>query len=117
MNITAHRINPYTIDVMIEDKHVRITDNALREQINYQKQCRLAKLKSILQRVAGIIGFCAFMYIVGIVGHSDFCTESHIEDTWTTNQYLIRMAIGCIATAIACLIGKIGSYVGQITIQ
>lgn len=81
--------------------------NEIRRDI-YRIRYTRRKIGRRLCTFAGIIGVCAFLYMLGIVGHADFCVETHIKDTWSTFGYITRSII-CFAILLGCIkVGDVG---------
>lgn len=63
-----------------------------------EKRIRLGKM---IYRGSVVVGILAFIFLLGMAGRSDYCTEANIEDTWTTFDYFIRGII-CVLVMFGC---------------
>lgn len=67
-------------------------------------------LGKILFYGAGIVGMLAFFYMLGVVGHSDYCVEAHIEDDWSTMKYIVHCFISLLVMYLSIKVADIGEY-------
>lgn len=103
-SIKVDRINNFTSSVTINNKKMTLVDKKIERAELKRKQ---RKLGNILHHSAIIIGILAFLYILGIAGHSDYCTEAHIADEWSFMDYIVRLSGGVLTM---CICMKVSDY-------
>lgn len=109
--IKTQKINKYTSKVYIDGKEITLVNTAIKDQIEANRIQAIRAASKCLEYVGSAICVITFIYIVGIVGHSDFCIEMHIEDEWSTVTYLIYAARSIICMALGAVFIKIGSII------
>lgn len=109
--IKMQKINKYTSKVYVAGKEITLVDTAIKEQVEARRLQMINFASKCLEFIGSAICVITFIYIVGIVGHSDFCIEMHIDDEWSTTTYLIYAARSLICMALGAVFIKIGSVI------
>lgn len=87
-------VNEYTANISINDKKATLTDHQALKRIRRNEiKAKRRKVGNNIHKAALIIGMITAFYILGIVGHSDYCVEASIADDWSTIDYCIRFGI------------------------
>ena len=87
--ITITKVNSYTTICNIDGRNIKLVDRGIKKA---HKDHLILQLKQII----GTIGFIFFgLFLIGIVGHSDYCVEANIVDTWSYATYIQYIILGC----------------------
>lgn len=87
------QVNDYTVNVHMNGKKAKLTDRAIRQMRRDAREAKRCKIGNRIHKAALTIGMIAAFYILGIVGHSDYCTEAGIADDWSAIGYCVRFGI------------------------
>ena len=107
--IYIEHVNEYTTNISINGKKATLTDHQTLSKMRHDAiNAKRRKIGNRIHKAALIVGMIAALYILGVVGHSDYCVEVGIADDWSAIGYGVRFVISFGIIRLCSIASKLG---------